>query len=211
MLSLSDVEDWLQDAGYEYYCFISWPHTKNQAITDCANFLKESLEENLADTIDKPKVFLDQSHIKGGDDWQKIIIQALCRSVVLVAVCAPVYYKPSHKWCGLEWAGMQNLGEKRLPKEDFHTIIPIMVRKNDPLPDPVSKIQYFDFSRVLTLGVKFFDTSEYRVMVEGIRRRIEQVAIALKNNESLADCEEFSLPSESAFTKYNVKKQHPPL
>ena len=32
-----NVEQWLEEAGYEYHCFISWPHAKNKDLKDCAS------------------------------------------------------------------------------------------------------------------------------------------------------------------------------
>ena len=64
------LDNWLNDAGYRYHCFISWAHTKNKEMTDCARKLKDAIEENMALDIPNPKVFLDESDIEGGDEWQ---------------------------------------------------------------------------------------------------------------------------------------------
>jgi hypothetical protein len=206
-----DVEKWLQDAGYEYHCFISWAHTGNEDMTECARRVKDAIEKELSLFIPSPKVFLDEVGITGGADWRTTLMRALCKSIVMVAVCAPIYYHPSHKWCGQEWAAMDMLGQKRLPGEDFRLIIPIIVRMSDPLPVTVSEIQYIDFSRVTIRGRSYYRTIEFREKIRDIIDRIEQIALAIVRNQSKADCEQFQFPSEPAFSKYQEKSRPFPL
>jgi len=55
------VEQWLQRAGYEYLCFISWAHTeKDPRMAKCARKVKMYIERELATDIPDPKVFLDE-------------------------------------------------------------------------------------------------------------------------------------------------------
>ncbi len=35
---------WSNEAGYEYYCFVSWAHTKNREMTECARKVKQQIE-----------------------------------------------------------------------------------------------------------------------------------------------------------------------
>jgi hypothetical protein len=206
----SDIDQWMQDAGYEYHCFISWAHTKSRDITECAKKLKECIEGNLAASILEPRVFLDETEIRGGDDWAKKIAQALCKSVALVAVCAPIYYHRSHEWCGFEWAGMDMLSKSRLPNEDFGTIIPIVVKKHKP-PEPISKIQFIDFSRVMIIGQSYLETPECKQKISEIVERIEEIAVTLSQNNARAECQEFQLPHESPFSDYEVQRQPAPF
>src|SRR5262245_25005263 len=126
-----NIEQWLEKAGYGYHCFISWPHAKNKDLKDCARNVKTLVEQTLALSIPKPRVFLDETEIPGGAEWQETLRRALCKSVAMVSICAPIYYHSSHKWCGLEWAAMDMLSQRRLVGEGVKAIIPIIVRIRD--------------------------------------------------------------------------------
>lgn len=207
-----EVDQWLQQRGrYEHHCFVSWPHTIDPYITDCARAVKTAIEGSLASSFHDPKVFLDETEITGGAEWEASLQSALCKSVSMVAICAPIYYRPEHRWCGLEWAAMEHLGSSRLRGRDFKAIIPVMVRMSGPLPTAVSRIQYIDFSGVTTLGRRYFSVKEFRLKIQEIVRRIEQIAEELWRSESMADCEMFQFPRESAFSDYPMPAQNFPL
>ena len=55
-----EIDKWLRDT-YENHCFISWPHTENPDITQCAQAVKTAIREGLAASFHGPKVFLDES------------------------------------------------------------------------------------------------------------------------------------------------------
>lgn len=171
-------------------------------MVECARRIKEAIEQDLALSIADPKVFLDETDLEGGVKWQETIAQALCRSIAMVAICAPIYYHPSHKWCGLEWAAMDILSESRLPGEDFKAIIPVILRQREPLPSPMAEIQFIDLSRVTICGRRYYSTQEFRQRIIEIAERIEKVAFVVARNGALADCKQFQLPTESAFSGY---------
>jgi hypothetical protein len=196
------TEQWLQTAGYEHHCFISWPHTISKELTECARRLKTAIEQQLALSIPRPRVFLDETGITGGAQWENAMKQALCRSITMVAVCAPIYYHPDHRWCGLEWAAMQSLSRSRLPNEDFTTIIPVIIRKSDSMPRAVSAIQYIDFSNVTIRARRYYTTQEFRSKTSEIVERIEEIARALVRNRSRTGCKDFDFPTEPAFSDY---------
>jgi hypothetical protein len=206
-----EVDNWLSEQGtYENHCFISWPHTINRDITECAQAVRDAIEEGLATSFHRPKVFLD-TQIAGGAVWEMQLRRALCRSVSMVAICAPIYYRPEHLWCGLEWAAMEQLSLTRLQGKGFKTIIPVMVRKSDPLPTAVSRIQYIDVSRVTIQGRRFFKQIEFRSKIQEIVTRIEQIAEELWRSKSRAECDIFQFPTESAFAEYIHPTQAFPL
>jgi len=202
-----NAQDWLQQAGFEHYCFISWPHTDNREITDCAQYIRNEIAGRLADSIPRPSVFLDKKNITGGAIWQDELRHALCRSITMVAICAPIYYHPVHHWCGLEWAAMDLLNTHRIPRAEFHSIIPVMVRGGDVLPDAVSRLQYVDVSGVATTGRRYFHTKEFRLKLGEIVQRIESVANALVSQKTIAGCDQFEFPKKSAFLGYTNKPQ----
>jgi hypothetical protein len=206
------VEKWLREEGaYENHCFVSWPHTINRDITECAQSIRRSILEELATSFHDPQVFLDDSEICCGTAWEMRLRRALCKSVSMVAICAPIYYRPEHQWCGLEWAAMEHLSSIRLPGRDLTAIIPVMVRRSDPLPSAISGVQYIDFSRVTIQGRRYFTFPEFRRKIHQIVTHIELVAEELWRNNSRANCDLFQFPSKSAFSDYTVPAQRFPL
>src|SRR2546430_483644 len=171
MALTAPIDEWLRRAGYDYHCFISWPHTKNDDINRCARKLKQEIESRLAAHV-TPRVFLDETVLTPGDDWPDALKDALCRSLTMIAVCAPIYCHPDHKWCGLEWATMAALSDLRLPGVTFHAIIPVIVRKIEPLPPAFVPIQYSDFTGITTLSHHYFLTNEFRTKAEAIVEKI---------------------------------------
>src|ERR1051325_158315 len=135
-MSLGQLDRWLQHAGYEYHCFVSYPRIMNAAgtiddehpINQCAHQVRDELVRQLGYSVPTPRVFLDVE-LGGGVNWELRIQQALCRSVVMVAICAGIYYHPSHNWCGLEWAAMDALGRRRLRDSDLLAIFPMMLKR----------------------------------------------------------------------------------
>jgi hypothetical protein len=205
-----EVDQWLRES-YEHHCFISWPHTISPDITECARAVKKAILERLATSFNDPQVFLDESAIMGGADWEMRLRRALCKSMSMVAICAPIYYRPEHRWCGLEWAAMEHLSSTRLRGCDFKAIIPVMVRMSDPLPQVVSNIQYIDVSRMTLQGRRYFAYPEFRRKINEIVGRIEQIAEELWRREHRAECDLFQFPAESAFLNYTVPAQRFPL
>jgi hypothetical protein len=180
-------------------------------MSQCALRTKEAIEENLALLVPEPKVFMDESGITGGAEWQETIRRALCRSISMVAICAPIYYHPSHEWCGLEWAAMNMLSDKRMPDVSFRAIIPVIVRASDPFPNAISKIQVIDFSKITVRGPRYYATQEYKTKILEIVNRIEEIAEAIVFNQAKPLCDEFQLPKTSAFLDYHTTSQPFPL
>jgi hypothetical protein len=210
-----EMERRLADAGYRYHCFISYPRVRSKELLKCARRVKEAIEGELSLTINQPAVFLDEN-IKGGTDWELKLRQALCQSLTMVAICAPIYYHPAHKWCGLEWAAMEGLNEKRLPGNELRTIIPIIFRRareNAPPPRVISKPQQIDISDDSLLP-GFYSTSRFNKHIRGIVSHIEQVVDALVGNDSnmvRTDCAGFPFPLMSAFADCPEIEQAPPF
>jgi hypothetical protein len=209
----NDVVQWLQNAGYEHHCFISWPHVESNDVKDCARNVKRMIREYLSISVSRPEVFLDEDGIPGGAEWEETLRRKLCRSVTMVAICAPIYYDSSHKWCGLEWAAMDMLSTIRLAGEGFKAIIPLIIRirEDEPLPEAVANLQYFDFSRIMTTGRGYYKTKECRENIRDIVNRIDDIAVTLANRQAQAACDKFQIPTESAFAGYQVRRQPAPF
>jgi len=205
-----ETKKWLRDAGYKYYGFISYPDTKSKFLIRFVERLKEDIFDYLAQSIDNPELFLDRDNIKGGDEWEKSIAEDLCRSIALIAIVTELYYDPEHKWCGWEWKNMFRLSNTRLPKENFQTLIPILIRKCDDLPSGIRKIQCYDFSGLITSTKYYYLTNDYHRMINEIGQRIQNIAQSLSQNKAQADCENFKIVRRSAFLRKKTQKQREP-
>src|SRR5262249_49373094 len=129
------LEQWLYLNGYEHFVFVSYPRVEDAAAMRCARSVAKAIREGFADytpASDCRRAFVDVECIREGEDWERCVRTALCRSVVMVAVCAPIYYRPEHPWCGREYQAMLSLSEIR----QVPTVLPILVRRfpNYPLP-----------------------------------------------------------------------------
>ena len=207
----SELETWLSDAGYKYHCFISWAHIKNPLMEQCASMIKEEILNHLRLQLDEPRVFLDQSEIKGGAAWEQELTMALCKSVSMVSLCAPIYYHPGHRWCGLEWAAMEKLSLERLSNVNFKSIIPVLLKKDDDLPHEVRAIQYVDLSPVIIRGCRYFHTQDFRKKIIEIIERIELIAKTIAENDHLPNCREFTMPTNPAFISHVTSGQKFPF
>jgi hypothetical protein len=214
MVPSRELEDWLKEAGYEHYCFISYPRVEGSAVMDLARAFANAIRtelKNFTEDWDK-RVFIDED-IAGGEVWEERLRVALCRSVVMVAVCAPIYYSKSHRWCGREYQGMLALKARRLPESPTGTILPMIVRKGrDPLPLPITSVQYCDLEKETTRG-GFHRTRKFRSLTFDILERVDSVAAELRERNAVAGCagDEFPLPDRSAFEDYDVRQQAAPL
>lgn len=202
-----EIEHWLQDAGYEYHCFISWAHAPNRDLIECARKVREAIEQDLALSIPNPRVFFTETDVGGGAKRRETLARALCRSIAMVAICAPIYYHPAYEQCGLEWAAMDMLSGSRLPGEDFKAIIPVILRHRGSLPNPVAEIRCIDFSRVTARGRRYYNSTDFRQKIMEVCEQIERIAFVMACNGVLASCEQFQLPTESAFSNYEAGRQ----
>jgi len=206
-----DTEHWLRKAGYEYYCFISYPKIHDD-ISRFAVRVKEAIEKQLAESVHDPHVFLDDEDIPRGADWEGTLRGSLCRSVVMVALCLSAYYRSAHPWCGLEWAAMERLGAGRLQGYTLRPIIPVMLRLERPIPDAVLRSQYVEMTAASLTWERHCNTLEFKKNIRQIVGYIGEVAEAIAINEAAAgNCREFVFPAESAFVGWLPARQEFPL
>jgi hypothetical protein len=204
-------EQWLENAGYEHHCFISWPHTGDKDLSKCAERVEADIMSGLSEFITVPKVWRDEPGLQPGDIWSDVIKQKLCRTVAMVAICGPMYYHPRHFWCGLEWAAMQAMSDARLHGYTFAAVLPIIAKKRGPLPIVVSAIQFADLSGLIAMSAAPYKTNEYRLKIARVVNRIEEIAKAIVANQSYPDCNNFQFPTVSAFDNYLPEEQASPI
>jgi hypothetical protein len=206
------LETWLKSAGYKNHCFISFARASSSPeMLDYARRVRDAVKSELAVWLADPQVFLDESSIPGGTDWQKTLSAGLCRSVAMVAICTPMYYHPAHPWCAREWAAMEQLSEVRLPSDPQKTIIPVMFRLQTSLPMAVSKIQHIDFSKVATSGWTYFRTADFKKKILQIVDRIAVIAEALQRDDRVPSCDKYQIPDAAPFADYHAPKPSLPL
>jgi len=168
----------------------------------CARRVKHALEEELALSMNQPSVFLDETNLLPGSEWPTTLKHALCHSLVVVAICAPIYFHPAHPWCGLEWAAMRQLGAMRLAGHHLTAIIPIRFRVTDPLPEAARDIQYIDLGPDTLQSSQYHRRASFRRHIHDIAEQIAAIADALFRTNTRPNCDTFAFPADSAFSGY---------
>ena len=206
-----DTERWLRTAGYQYYCFISYPKIHGDMGKFAAR-VKDAIQNQLAATVHNPQVFLDSMDIPRGSDWERMVSRSLCGSVVMVALCLSAYYRSAHRWCGLEWAAMEKLGSRRLSGHALRPIVPIMLRAERPVPEAVLTTQYVDMTAASLTWEKYCATLGFKKSIRQIVDYIGDVAEAIAINRVAAEnCPDFLVSGESAFADWRPIRQEFPL
>jgi hypothetical protein len=196
-----EIEQRLKEAGYKHHCFISYPRVPNKEVVKFVRRVREAIRGELSLSVNNPSVFLDES-IETGSRWKPTLKEALCQSLTMVAICAPIYYHPERPWCGLEWATMEELKRRRLPHHDeLGTIIPIILREAQHQPKIVSDIQWINISNE-SLVPGFYTSGKFNRLVRRIVNHIEKVSDVLvgdADNVVRTNCQDFQFPLRSAF------------
>jgi hypothetical protein len=127
ILDAATLNAGLPALGYRHHAFISYARARLTSAggTMAPNLhaghdpfrartlrLKKRLEQELAQTFNNPSVFAD-SDIPDSALWQQDLATALYRSVVVIAVCDPVYFVPDREWCAREWRGAEEEHQRR--------------------------------------------------------------------------------------------------
>jgi hypothetical protein len=206
----SDEAQLLAAAGFRYYSFISYPRT-DQSLCRFAKQFHCGLESILSQNLPSCQhggggkyAFLDSDSIAPGSLWEHELGAALCRSISMVALCVPNYAQPPHSWCGKEWAGMEELGQKRLPNGPNSIFV---VRLGElSLPDQIARVQLCDLSERRLQGLH--RTVAFDGCLRAALRHAVKVARAwldfhpdpaLGASGLGSDCQDYRLPEFSAF------------
>jgi hypothetical protein len=217
-MPLSQIEQWLHEAGYEYHCFVSYPRIKTRdgsvdsehPINVCAGQVRDALERCLSFSIPNPQVFLDVG-MGGGVDWERTLRRALCRSLVMVPICSDIYFHPSHSWCGMEWAAMDALGDCRLQGSNLRPIFPLMIKRDKALPPVAARVPQWGDVSGAALSRRYYSTKAFSQCIHGVVAHIERVAEALCERDIRSGCEQFAFPQTSAFVDWQSSRQEFPL
>src|SRR5262245_14625485 len=112
---------------YEHDFFISYPHMPygNNLVEDFVDGLAETLRFLTISGLSVP-VYVDKERLNTGFKWNDALAAGLCRSRCMVAVCVPLYF--DREYCLREWAGMEDLEQRRLqPNAVERMILPVIV------------------------------------------------------------------------------------
>lgn len=128
----------------------------------------------------------------------------------MVAICAAVYYDDD-KFCGLEWAAMDDLGAKRLPDNKLLSIVPVLVKREPSYPPTVQRPQWVDISGVMAQKWRFRPTDYFNDQITKVVGHIEGVAEAVYRKGIKTDCANFTFPVKSAFAGWQSVTPPPPF
>lgn len=187
---------------FKHACFISYPHSKSERPTEMEQFvheLKELLENQFAPFLDED-VVIDKELLAGGDRFNETLPQAICKSLCMVVVYAPIYEKRT--FCLQEYRAMEDLEIKRLKLAEKSKpgecgmIIPIIYRgaKDDLPADIKNNIHYLDFSEYTLASPKIGKNREYVAHIRRLAEKIHKLHRLFENLEPCKDCDEFALP-----------------
>src|SRR5215204_5881319 len=152
------------DDGYVYDVFLSYrregaPYTwvKDYLLPLIADWLPESLPY-------RPHIFVDERSILVGTQWEDELAHALKRSICLLAVWSPEYFRSPY--CVAEWESMRvrerllglRPGQRRL-------ILPVKFADGQWFPEPAQATRQIDLSPWAMPYAQFKAAPEYLTFV----------------------------------------------
>ena len=185
---------------FEYACFISYSHAKQDLVRGFIGQFKAALEASLDPLVDLP-VYFDQDRLQGGYLYNEALASALCQSACMVAVYSPVYER--RPYCGREFEAMVRLEAQRLAiagvARGRGLIIPVVLRGFEDLPPRIKDLRHaVDFSQFTLADKAMLRNRQFVSKVESIAQEIYHHCQALQPVEAAAcsDCAAFLLPAE---------------
>jgi len=186
--------------GFEWACFISYPHVAGDMVKGFAEQLYHALENEIGAYFDHQPVFIDKLRLKPGFEWERELAKALCKSVCMIVVYVPTYQDKIY--CLREFLAMESIVNKRRKMlgqnypGSHRMIIPFLLR-GDPndLPPKIKTIQYCDFTKFTTATSDMTKLTEFTEAIKSIVEEIYKVYEEIKNLD-VEDCDSFEAPSE---------------
>lgn len=181
---------------FEYGCFISYMHAREELMTEFTASLVAALKGELEPLVPNG-VYLDQDRLAVGTKHEHALGRGLCASACWIVVYVPRYQ--DQDYCMREFRAMQILEERRrralgqkLPPEKG-MILPIVLRgEKEELPEEITSSIYLEFTQYTVASPKIRDNDS---SMEDIKRLANYVQQIFKLGTHLSeDCGEFNLP-----------------
>jgi len=137
ILDAATLNSKLPELGYKHLAFISYARARfrhpantmqfaravrQDPLRKRAEVLKSRLEEALVQTFIEPSVFSD-SDLPDGAAWEAELAAALYSSVIVIAICDPVYFTDAKAWCAREWFSALEVDGRRPRANTFGTFV----------------------------------------------------------------------------------------
>jgi len=195
---------------FEYSCFISYRHCRNQLGQRIVNELYNALSGELELMTDK-EVYLDRERLEVGYLYNEALARALCESACMIVVFTQTYFNRAHTYCSREYKAMEKLEEERLellgnPSDQIYgLIIPIVFRGEDYLPPDIKeRRKYVKFDNFL---LSDDEMGRHPRFAPEIKRIAEYIAARCQAFDALpedpcSNCSEFTLPTEKDIRKW---------
>jgi hypothetical protein len=147
-------------------------------------FFREYLNEVLDH---KPVIFVDKTGLVAGVDFDDQIFKNLVLSRSFVSIWSPPYFRRS-EWCVKEFLTMKY--QQQLYKIDVDgtppTLIwPLLLRKLNPVPTMIEKIQYLDYSDFNVIGEPFFKSELFLKFQQKLSNDVNLIAHIINNAPEL--------------------------
>jgi hypothetical protein len=188
------------ESGFKWSCFIShrssqWP-LMQWFINDFYESLSSEIELLIGNDL---KVFLDMKCLKGGDNFEKVIAESLCKSLCMVMIYTPTYFNKNNRFCAREYRAMELLEQQRsIATGNKGLIIPIVLRGAKYFPNEIKR-QYYDFSEFALCPRKISRTTYYRKKLKEIAEIIFEIHTIFEkeNTDFCRTCSSFALPNDN--------------
>jgi hypothetical protein len=188
---------------FKHACFISYCHGQGELVKGFIEQLKTALKDYLEPYFELDEcVYIDEDRLAPGYKYNAALAKAICRSVVMIVVYMPKYWK--HDYCCMEYTTMEQLEEKRMQlvgtsaAAERGMIIPILFRgKLDDVPERIRKnIHFCDFSKFTTATSDIRKNEEFVKKIEQIATYVHELATTyddpVKNPCSMCDAFTFT-------------------
>ncbi len=187
-------------------CFLSYRHvTDVEVILDLEQALTNELKMWLA-KFPKP-VFRDDTRLKGGAFFNKVLARELCQSVCMIVVYIPAYFSSENPYCVREYRAMEQIERRRLgliggaSAKEHGLIIPVVCRDWEGVPAAIrDQRNCYNFEPILMRGRKLSKDKEARAKIAEIARYIRDRHNELTSlrSDPCKGCGTFVFPTEKS-------------
>lgn len=173
---------------YEFDIFLSYnrKHPHGQWVNDVFYPLFIPYVEDALNR--KVQVFKDDREILTGSDWERMILNSLLKSRIMVSILSPSYFMS--EWCRREFKIMHHRQIKlgfMSDKNPQGIIIPVRINDGDFFPECVKRIQSLDCRNYFRIGDGFKTTQRFIELQDKLIAWSEEVANAINISPEWSD------------------------